>query len=271
MTRPEPDTLTTSSKSRKTVPLNEGLERRVLAYALAAGAAGVGALALAPVAKGNTIETTSFNQTITGVFNPINPDLHTFPLLGGVEFRTDFFFTYTSHGFANNSARISVLQYGAKNGKAAFSGATHSGRDAAQYLGAGKVVGNNLAFTGATAVLATGFQSASDLRNNRAGGAFAGKNGFLGVAFDLGNPQPNYGWVEVNVSGGVVPNATIECVAYESSPGVAIVTPEGPFTCGAPAPTPTPEPSLPMLGLLALGSAGLALWRKKREKSEVRN
>jgi hypothetical protein len=60
MTRPETDTVKTSRKSRKAVPLNESLERRMLAYALAGGP---GIFAIAQPAEANSIVFTNAHDT----------------------------------------------------------------------------------------------------------------------------------------------------------------------------------------------------------------
>ena len=81
------------------------------------------------------------------------------------------------------------------------------------------------------------------------GGSFLNTSGkYLGVKFTIG-AVTNYGWIHVVVDGSSEPtNALIKGYAYEDTPG-------GQIAAGV------PEPG--SLALLALGAAGIALFRKK--------
>ena len=80
-------------------------------------------------------------------------------------------------------------------------------------------------------------------------GSFAGTSDkYLGVRFDIGG-NTHYGWIQVQVPADVT-FATITGYAYEDVADAQI-------TAGA-----IPEPG--SLALLAIGAAGLAAWRKKR-------
>ena len=100
------------------------------------------------------------------------------------------------------------------------------------------------------------------------------KDRYLGLRFEI-DGRLHYGWARFNVS---FPNHTLKATltgyAYETIPGKAIVAgktkgPEqissveypGPAALAAPAPDAT-------LGLLALGSPGLSIWRRKERRAD---
>ncbi|MCS7315002.1 MAG: PEP-CTERM sorting domain-containing protein [Bryobacterales bacterium] len=92
-------------------------------------------------------------------------------------------------------------------------------------------------------------------------GPWAGvTDAYLGLRFQVG-PNTHYGWVRMGVS--VVPStltisATVKDWAYEDRPGVGIHA--------GTTETVIPEPGT--LGLLALGAAGLVLWRRRKTRAQ---
>jgi hypothetical protein len=78
-----------------------------------------------------------------------------------------------------------------------------------------------------------------------------GETGYLGLEFDILGAR-HYGWARLSV--GQDATATIHDWAYEGDPGATILTGQ----------TQVPEPS--SLALLALGAAGLAAARARRER-----
>jgi hypothetical protein len=101
------------------------------------------------------------------------------------------------------------------------------------------------------------------------------KNRYLGVRFQL-NGQTHYGWVRLTVTSNVKLNkptleATITAYAYETVPnkpilagtaGTAAATAEKP-TAELQAPKNIRNQSGPPLGMLALGSDALPMWRRE--------
>lgn len=79
---------------------------------------------------------------------------------------------------------------------------------------------------------------------------FVGTDKYVGLKWDIGGGNVNYGWARVDVSAANQGTATLFSYAYES-------TPNTPITAGA-----IPEPS--SLALLAAGGGAVALKRRRR-------
>jgi hypothetical protein len=78
------------------------------------------------------------------------------------------------------------------------------------------------------------------------------ENRYLGLEFSL-NGQEHFGWAEFSVLAGPGITGTLEGYAYDSVPNQSLLAGQT---------SATPEPGT--LGLLALGSLGLAFWRKRK-------
>jgi hypothetical protein len=99
--------------------------------------------------------------------------------------------------------------------------------------------------------LASGTYDSDGVAGNWAGG----NDAYLGLRFDI-NGNVHYGWARVIVNPDNVYDAgEIPTIAYNTVPDQPVFA--GQFDRVA------PEPGT--LGLLALGSAGLAFWRRRKQ------
>jgi hypothetical protein len=100
------------------------------------------------------------------------------------------------------------------------------------------------------------------------------KNKYMGVSFSLNN-QTHFGWIRLTVTTNSDPNgppltATISGYAYETIPNKPILAgTAGTGIADVQVPTEIQTRDGGSLGMLALGSEGLPLWR--REEALVRN
>ena len=81
---------------------------------------------------------------------------------------------------------------------------------------------------------------------------FVGIDKYVGLKWDIGGGNFNFGWARIDVSGANNGTATLLSYAYES-------TPNAPIVAGA-----VPEPST--LALLAAGGGAMALQRRRRTR-----
>jgi len=244
--------------SSKPSNLSESCNRRLNAYALAAGAAGLGLLTLAP-AEGKIVYTPAnlplMNQN--QVFFDLNHD--------GTN---DFFFYGQSISHRSVSTfffRLTVSP--AQQGNAIWGVESHEHASCAASLPRGIRVGPKRPFQTNRAVLL-------DWSGGPNGGTaycpWTGKTGtaYLGLKFEI-KGQTHFGWARVKTSSIYPYNVYLTGYAYETIPNKPIITGEtkGPAdgTVGQPASAalraPMPQPVT--LGLLALGSPALSIWRRK--------
>jgi hypothetical protein len=169
-------------------------------------------------------------------------------------------------------------QYMSVNGNGNAGAGVMGTKVEAAALRKGRVIGPHESFQSvqnAGRLMASGFNSNNSFFN--VNGQFANKkNRFLGVRFKI-RGKAHYGWVRfanvtVTFENGVAPvvTAVLNGYAYEAIPNKHIVagTIKGPDEIGSVVPTdpailiaPAPEPA--SLGLLAMGSPALSIWRRK--------
>jgi hypothetical protein len=237
-----------SSRPRKIAKLAESFHQRLNAYALAASAAGVGALALTQSAEAKIIYTQT--HVVIGTNHIYELDLNHD---GIADFKID------NHSFFTDTivATLSAVPAQANNavvGKQLQIGSPYY----AYALARGAAIGPKQPFAG-------GWMAWSD-GANRGGRWVNTRNRYLGLKFRV-KGKIHYGWARLNVTvGNSRISATLTGYAYETIPNKPIIagatkgTEEGPDTALTMA---TPDPAT--LGALALGAPGLSIWR--REKS----
>ena len=256
-----------ASKPRPATRLNSTVENKLLGYAAAAGAAGIGLLALTQPADAKIIFTPAHqtilpNQTIKLDLN--NDGVSEFSLrifnfhLGGV------------YQTGRNDSSGSINLAGSANSDKAVKATSNFGFVDA--LGSNANVGGSDQFV-------SGVMADCTITNGGSGGAFGPwvkqKNKFLGVRFDISG-KTHYGWVRLTVQqiGRRVCDmqGVITGYAYESRPNTPILT--GQKSAANEVGNVVPDLNQPPvttaagLGLLAQGARGLAIWRREEDAIE---
>jgi len=242
------------SPCNQTAPANlsESTQRRLNSYALAAGAAGAGALALALPAEAKIIYIPAHHVIKQGA---------TFPLDVNKDGTTDF--TFTNTYAATSSGFHALLSAGpaAGNGLEGWTGF----EPWAFALKAGEAIGSRHYFPAKVLVVAESLAGSLSY----AGSWVNVKNRYLGLQFKIAG-KTHYGWarLSVQVANRSSVTATLTGYAYETIPGKPIHAGQtkgaADATVGPPAPANFPAPRCRTLGLLAMGSPGLSLWRREQ-------
>ena len=230
--------------------MSQKLERNLCAYAAAATAACVGALAM-PQSAEATVVYTPTNQKITQrTFVDLNND-------GINDFALHAICTYSHPG---SSGTFSYAQL-TINPVVAGNHIWGQVPDVAA-LAAGVSVGSNGPFK--ANVYLMGADQTNAYYGQWALRKGSIKNRYVGLKF-LINGQVHFGWARLNVQ---IRSARTTCVqavltgyAYETVAGMPIVTGN---TSGTEAASAGPG----TLGRLAIGAAGLVAWRKERELAD---
>jgi len=252
-----------SSGARKTANLSESVHHQLNMYALAASAVGVTLLALAQPVEAKIVYTPIHKQL------PINKNWLLDLNHDGV---VDFVFrdaygqtVFTTVGSLSVTPNFANNVWGT-----VCSGAVR----VASALPAGVRVGPKGKFSDGQRRMAW-YSSANGARNFAAScghGPWAGAaRRYLGLKFAI-KGKTHFGWARFNVSvSGLKVIATVTGYAYETIPNKPIITGkiktqdeiggsiEQPNTASLNAPTLQPAG----LGLLAMGTPGLSIWRRK--------
>jgi hypothetical protein len=271
-----------SSGPRKTANLSESIHQQLNMYALAAGAAGVGVLALAQPAEAKIIYTPAHKNIGAKTFLDLNHDgIHDFKFIAS---RTSHCVggcttTGVRHGTAFTSSNAKLAVYGVRSRNQIYGQAKY-----ASALPAGVRIGPNGKFPGGNIMAEA---NAIDGANEYYKGPWAGTLGggdvthrYLGLRFTI-KGKIHFGWARLNVimSQGAHIQATLTGYAFETIAGKSIKAGQTIGTAGDPthedfvpdasltSPIPdTPHPA--SLGMLALGAQSVPLWRRKESALE---
>jgi hypothetical protein len=237
--------------------LPEPVYRQLNMYALAAGAAGVGLLALASPAEGKIIYTPA--HRVIGPHHSYNIDLNhdkiaDFTVVNHVSACTDFCF-------------FELRQYAAV-GNSAVGYAVGSGQFLGSALKPGARIGPPSPFKKGTAALVVARSNVYTSNKTIVYGPWTNvKDRYLGLKFQI-TGKTHYGWARLNVKvSKTTITATLTGYAYETIPNKSIIAgkTQGPDGAAAEESSASPLPKLEpaTLGALAAGSRRLLIWQPK--------
>ncbi len=228
-------------KEKKTTEpsaLPESLNKRIAVYALAATAAGVGMLALAPPAEASIIVDT------TPISIGVNTRSSNYLTINGNHVLTFFDTLNTAPSFASGDIGAVV--------------AKRSDGFLRSPLAEGASIGPGRQFVG-TASLASNHLN-TILNLHVTGGPWANKTGYLGFEFKCQSGTGTcFGWAKLKVTASTAKGETgfISSFAYDTVAGQAI-------DAGQTSSATVAEPGEATLMLLGLGALGLAEFRRRR-------
>jgi len=262
----------TRRSPKTTASLSASVQRHVNLYALAAGAAGVGLVAVAQPAEAKIVYTPAYDRLSSGTL-PI-------PVDGTSDFTLSNNYYVVTGSFSTQLLKVNAT------GSASVAGA----RGSAAALAGGVVIGSKVPFQAGKLLMAGAFRE-TQISASSVFGHFANTTKrFLGLKFKI-QGRVHYGWARfshVRASAKIGPRvvAVLTGWAYETVPGKSIVAGEtnGPDeisareinTTGLDKPVvqrqnspayPLPAREAATLGVLALGSSGLHVWRREETAS----
>jgi hypothetical protein len=237
--------------TRTSANLSGAVHQQLNMYAIAATAAGVGLLALAPSAEAKIV--------YTPVHKVIRPN-STFRIDLNHDGQADFAIRNIQYCDTDNTCTsfVSAIRYGA-NGVEGTPGTMFQAARA-YALKAGARINGKHPFSGVK--MAGAGQTTS-------GNWFNVTNRYLGLRFQI-KGRTHYGWARLTVKLGDGFTATLTGYAYETVPKKPIIAgkTKGPDEIASVEPLNstsfsalTRQPAT--LGLLAMGSPGLSVWRRK--------
>jgi hypothetical protein len=243
------------SGSRKTAELSEPVHQWLNLYALSASAAGVGMLALTQCAEAKIVYTPA--HQIIGKNISFNLDLNH----DGI---TDFIIRENAHRTTSGEFQVLFIKGSSIN---KIEGVPGSHSFHAADLAPDDLIPNG-EFSPAVVMAnqCSGFGGTSCTTHSRKGSWFNVTNHYLGLKFTI-DGGTHYGWARMTVN--FVNNnltATLTGYAYETVPNEGIIAGRIKNSDGDAAPDaslsmPTPEGA--SLGMLALGSPGVSIWRRE--------
>jgi hypothetical protein len=247
-----------SSGPSKTANLSESIHHQLNVYALAASAAGVGALALALPAEAKIVYTPSDTViffSYAGIPLDLNHDhVNDFTLHHQTGQGT---FTYMFVGsYHHRSTNLVVAKPALPFGY--WARALRAGVSIGPAITFAK---QGIAWMGERIINGT----TSQFRGPWANGGKGVKNHYLGLKFVI-RGKVHYGWARLTVTpNGKFFTETLTGYAYETIPGKAIIAgaTKGPDDGEPTASVSTFTPKPATLGALAMGAPGLSIWRRK--------
>jgi hypothetical protein len=256
-----------SRSSRTAVKLTDSTNRHLNMYALTATAAGVGLMALAQPAQAKIIYTpahVNFSQH-PGVTLDLNHDgIGDFVLALGSRVESDFVSGYAVAYAPRSNNKDEIVATSARGGAQAVA------LRAGERIGPGRIFGEEDILVAHGTHFGKGSSSMYWLKGEWGNGGKGLKDRYLGLKFMISG-KVHFGWARVTVTtSGKTFTATLTGYAYETIPNKSIIAGKtkgpddgtigeqaSPASLAAPAATPV------TLGLLALGSPGLSVWRRK--------
>jgi hypothetical protein len=253
-----------SRRPKTPANLSESVHQQLNAYALVAGAAGVGILALAQSAEAKIIYTPAHVTVYDNFMLDLNHD--------GIN---DFYFHVISHAISGGFVGgLGVARE--RGGNNEIIGRHDSDAPAYAFaLRAGALIGPGGPFTLAF-IYATMAGTAHHSTNGTttffglwANGGQGVKNRYLGLKFFI-KGKVHFGWARLNYTYNTMHQGSglLTGYAYETIPGKAIVagatdSSDDKSTAEQPNPASLVAPAPATLGLLALGAPGLSIWRRE--------
>jgi hypothetical protein len=258
---PKENSMQRTPRSRKAAELPQPLHKKIDLYTLAAGAAGVGMLALAHPAQAKIVYTAkTLDMTVPNIYEvDLNND-------GKPDMQFDFGTAATTGGgWAGITLSRASYSWALSNQVVA---ASLDNRFAALALPAGQGIGPNRKFEGGGLIggrITDSFSHFLQWDGQWANGGKGLNNRYAGVKFMI-NGEVHYGWIRVSMdttTDGTF-NTTMTGYAYETIPNKPILagaTKESDEDqTSASLETLVPGPAT--LGALALGAPGLSIWRR---------
>jgi len=262
-----------TNKNDSPTQMSDSLRERLSLYAMAATAAGVGLGALAPAAEAKIVYTPVHEKIYA---NQVPLDLNRdgitdFTLIGQFDYARGtrcgvFVSAPGGESAANKVWGNQEVKVGGASSFAAFAlpaGVTIGPNGLRAQPAGPKMLGQFFSIIG------TGNGTYRGYYGPWANGGKGVTNRFLGLAFVI-NGQTHFGWARLNQSGYRACTGLLTGYAYETTPNKAIATGQTSDDASdeqamlAPSDAPAEAPTA-KLGALALGSSGLALWRRDDE------
>jgi hypothetical protein len=263
---PQPSNSPARERKPEPARLSAKLDKNLLAYALAAGAAGVGVLAVAEPAEARILAT-PVNVPITENGGIIQFDVNR----DGIP---DFGLSPNIYEFAdappmgNFSSLLRVVPAQAGNEVWAVSSNLVNTNECAAAVRGGMRIGGDRQFKSGALIMLVA--NGSETRGRSSHCPWNGTHSpYLGLKFMI-DGQVHYGWARVIAA---VRSVTLTGFAYETIPDKPIIA--GATTDGddnnlpaTPAALVVPSTRPASLGILAMGSSGLAAWRRQDDEQK---